>query len=163
MISIVAFLQNPWFKQRSDFDRVVEMYRDNQEFHKKILLMSMSGRRLYAAFKELYNVIHWDNSNWRSGKRACDVLPPDHAHMLNVIKLRNPRIILTFGNQARDALSDSTGTRMMKLLPMPPMIMSCHHPNARHMTQEDMCVFAVKVRQEILRHEEVLKEPTRGI
>lgn len=149
-MKIVAFLQNPWFPEGTA-ERHILMYRDNQKFHRLLLGKTMSGGRLMTAFGELYNNIHWDNTNWRPAWKANGREDPDHTYMRDVIIREQPQIVLCFGNQARDAVKV-----VEHLLPVgirPKQVMSCHHPNARFKTQKNLDDFADKVRGTILQLE----------
>lgn len=141
-MSIVAFLQNPWFRPGTS-QHHIELYRDNQEFHRKVLAMSMSGRRLVRAFGDLYDKIHWSNTSWRAAERASGRMPTDIAYMSEVISAQNPELILCFGRQAHDACMEM---RMMSSRWKIPYL-SCHHPNAYGKFQSDLNMFADAVRE----------------
>lgn len=143
-MKIVAFLQNPWFPPRTP-RHIITRYRDDQIFHRRILSMSMTGKRLVEAFGEdLYCQIHWDNTNWRAADRSTGKMVPDHLHIETVLVCEKPVLILCFGNQAREAI---------KSRPWSADILHCHHPNARGRTQEDLNRFATTVRKWIIDHE----------
>jgi hypothetical protein len=130
--TILAFLQSP---SESIFppgtaQRVIDEYRNNQEYHRKMLKASMSGHRLAMAFGSLFNEIIWDN-----------VAPngqPDLKHVEMSIQKHSPYLILTFGVVAEETLDHSVGALPLK-------VMCCHHPNARFKTQADLDHFANKV------------------
>lgn len=137
----------------------IEMYRDNQDFHRRVLAMCMTGQRLQKAFGDLYDRIHWDNTNWRPAWYASGREKPDYDHMTKVLHTV-PRfeLVLLFGNQAISAyyetvLSMPNGDQKwaQKML-----VMSCHHPNARHRTQQDLNNFATKVMEHVLKEEGVI-------
>jgi len=103
-MKIVAFLQNPWFRPGTD-QRLIDLYRTNQEFHRRVLRLSATGKALYNAFgPKLYSEIHWDNANPRSGSTRDTKYPPDMVHMENVIVAQNPDVLLLFGRQAQDGI-----------------------------------------------------------
>ena len=141
-MKIVAFLQNPWFREGTP-DNVIQRYRDDQRFHRKILLLSMSGKRLHKAFGDLYNEIHWDNTNWRAVHHAAGKLYPDFKHMANVVSNQEPDMIIAVGNQAWDSCIALLKTGVFR---KPCVIVRCHHPNARHHTQDDLNEIAQGVR-----------------
>lgn len=146
-MNIIAFLQNPWFRPETS-ERHIIMYRDDQDFHRKVLSMSMTGKRLMEAFGNIYDAIHWDNTNWRPAWYAAGRVEPDYDHMTRVLHAA-PRwdLILTFGKQAKLALLNiieempNDSWKIYNKIP----VMSCHHPNARHMTQADLREFALRV------------------
>src|SRR5438067_416503 len=98
-MKILAFLQNPWFRASTD-PRHIAMYREDQNFHRRVLLMSATGRALYRAFgPELYAQIHWDNANPHHGGERGAQFPPDVWHMLTIVVSVRPDVILLFGRQ----------------------------------------------------------------
>lgn len=133
---ILAFMQNPWFREGTP-DEWILRYRDDQEFHRRILARSMSGSRLVKAFgKESYDRIHWDNVNWRAASVANGILPPDMDHIAGIIYKIDPQLIICFGRVALNGLTAHD--------PACP-VWGCHHPNARGKTQHDLNVFAQMV------------------
>lgn len=146
-MKIVAFLQNPWFPPGTA-ERHIIAYRDNQAFHRRLLEGTMSGKRLREAFEDLYEVIHWDNTNWRPAYMASGREEPDHQHMIDVLQREKPDLVLCFGNQARDAMR-----ALNRLANRNDPFLVCHHPNARHRTQMDLNNFAILVRSKIHEHE----------
>lgn len=142
-ISIVGFMQNPWFPDGTPQEHI-RMYRYNQEFHKKILVNSMSGQRLKQAFgDEMFERIWWDNVAPEAATEAKGKTDVDMQHVEAIIKIRDPQLILTFGKMATDAIKQSIGAIRRK-------VMECHHPNARYKTQSELDAFAVQVHQWIL-------------
>ena len=134
-MKIVAFMQNPWFKPGTDEKWIIE-YRDNQDFHRRVLSMSMSGKRLEAAFGDLFKEIHWDNSNWRAADQASGKMEADYEHIERVIDREKPNLVICFGKVAWEAV---------RQFDPPVPIWECHHPNARGRTQEDLNKFAEMV------------------
>ena len=132
MKTILAFLQSPSEKifPEGTSPRIINMYKDDQEYHRKMLRQSMTGNRLYQSFGGTFNDIIWDN-----------VAPIDEVDMRHVemsIVKHKPYLILTFGTQAEEALDGAIGAMNIKR-------MCCHHPNARGRTQSDLDYFATKV------------------
>ena len=142
---VVAFMQNPWFQSDTD-PAIIEMYRTNQEFHRRFLAQSMSGRRLMQAFGPLYGEIWWDNASPDHVDEASGEQPASARHVEAVILDIRPALILTFGRVAERAVWECTAA-------IPIMVMDCHHPNARHKTQDDLNRFADKVRVWLKVHE----------
>lgn len=131
-MKILAFLQSPSDAVFPDAaPHVLDKYRDDQEYHRRMLRQSMTGNRLFQAFGEMYDQIYWDN--------VAPVKDVDQAHIDNVIVAVEPDVILTFGNIAKEAIDNSIGAIRIKVL-------HCHHPNARYKTQDDLNQFAVSVR-----------------
>lgn len=100
-MKILAFLQNPWFMPGTN-PRHIDMYRRNQNFHRKVLLMSATGQALHRAFgPKLYGKIIWENANWRHGSERRAKMPADVAHMINVLVTHGPDLIICFGHEAK--------------------------------------------------------------
>lgn len=102
---IVAFLQNPWFHPKTTGTFVMR-YRDNQEFHRRVLRNSLTGRRLTKSFGTYFDKIHWDNVNWRHTTDPKGRLPADLNHVKRVLTLKNPELVLLFGKVAQRAYLD---------------------------------------------------------
>lgn len=133
-MKIVAFLLSPSDAVFSNQPaHVLDKYRDDQVYHRKMLRQSMTGNRLYQAFGDLYEMIWWDNVIPVGGTE------PDAKHVNKVIMEQKPDLILTFGKAAETTIEDSIAA-------INRMTMSCHHPNARFKTQSDLDLFAMKVR-----------------
>lgn len=104
MFNITAFLQNPWFKPGTE-ERIIQLYRNDQTFHRRILLNTKSGGILYSCFGQtLWNHIHWDNVAWKSGQTSKDVQPPDMPHVRFVLESTRPLLVISFGHKARTAV-----------------------------------------------------------
>ena len=147
-MNIVAFMQNPWFDETTD-PVIIEMYRTNQEFHRNVLARTMSGQRLLAAFGDvLFHQIWWDNASPDHSHHANGSTCPDVLHIEQVVLEKKPKLILTFGNSAREAVGSAVSA-------IPIRVMECHHPNARHHTQHDLDVFAQEVREFIKQYDDI--------
>lgn len=142
-MKIVAFLQNPWFKEGTD-PAIANRYVTDQVFHRKILARTMSGHRLLTAFgQEDFNSIWWDNVAPLAADYASGITPPDPKHIDRVLSSQAPELILTFGLLAKDAINRSPGSVRKK-------VMHCHHPNARFHTQSELNDFAQEVRDWVM-------------
>lgn len=139
-MKILAFLLSPsdslFYEGTANW--IIEKYRDDLDYHRMRLKESMTGRRLYEAFGDLFDVIIWDNVN---PYPATDF--PDQKHIGKVIAKHSPDLIITFGETAKKAIYNSTAW-----LDKPTM--NCHHPNARYRTQSDLNTFALEVRNYML-------------
>jgi len=135
---IIAFMQNPWFTIETP-RTVVDKYKTDQEFHKRILLETMSGQRLINAFgPTVFHAIHWDNVAPEAAPEADGETEIDPSHVEKVISVIEPDLIITFGNLAKSALKNS-------ILAEDIHVMNCHHPNARYKTAGDLGEFAIRV------------------
>lgn len=149
-MQIVAFMQNAWFPESSN-PRHFEEYHTNQAFHQRLLAGTMSGRRLFEAFGDpLFRQIWWDNATDEIAIGDASIRHPYKVDYIEgVIKKQSPHLILAFGNEASTGVAATT-------LSLPIKVMECHHPNARHKTQEDLNAFAKSVREYILLHDKIL-------
>jgi len=104
-MKIVAFLQNPWFRPGTN-PLLIKKYRTDQEFHRRVLFMSATGRALHAAFsQELYGKIMWENANPAHGDERRSKLPADIGHMATVLVAEKPDLIICFGREARKGMN----------------------------------------------------------
>lgn len=137
---IVAFLQNPYFKAGTS-DTIIMRYRDDQNFHRRILAHSNTGRRLQMAFGDMYDKIHWDNANWRHTTVAAGKRPPDPEHIDRVLTLKQPDVVIAFGRVAEGAVATLVAKFGIKLV-------SCTHPSAFGNTMQVLNDFARLIRKE---------------
>lgn len=141
--NIVAFLQNPWFPPGTD-ERHLTNYQIDVDFRRRVLSMSMTGKRLVEAFgQEWYHKIWWDNANPVAAEKASGALIPNETHIKMVVEQQKPELILTFGILARDGLHRALWLTDMTWIPL----LHCHHPNARVRTQDDLNNFAKDTKQ----------------
>lgn len=128
---IAAFLQNPWFKPGTRGDDI-DLYTHWQPFHRRVLAMSMSGRRLMNALgPDLYRLIWWDNANPRPAFNSAGSHPPDMDHIRRVVKNLKPDLIICVGKTAYNAIAGQTEFIRHDVIEI-------HHPNARGKTMEDL-------------------------
>lgn len=136
---IVAFLQNPWFPAHTH-PTLVAKYRDRQDFHRRILGGSVTGKRLIAAFGDMYDKIHWDNANWRHTSVANGKLPADLEHIDRVLTNNMPDLVLAFGKVAENAISPMVGKFGFTMI-------ACPHPSAFGNTSGNLTMLAKRVRE----------------
>lgn len=135
---ILAFMQNAWFPPGTERG-IIERYQTDQEFHRRLLAMTMSGGRLLSAFgHDMYNQIWWDNVSPTHTETPSGLSAADMQHVELTIKTYQPDVIITFGKSAEEALDQS-------IMAMDIDYMCCHHPNARHKTSADLADFAIQV------------------
>jgi hypothetical protein len=102
VISVVAFLQNQWFR---DPDRVRALYArhaanlaDRCVLNARFLFYrSRTGQNLTAAFGDLCDQIVWAEASPQIGGQSSSVFPADVPHMRAVLEHFQPRIVLGFG------------------------------------------------------------------
>lgn len=129
-MKILGFLQSP-------NPKVIGLeyhikYRDDYDFHRRVLESTMSGKRIRQSLGDLFDKIYWDNANPIPGEAV-----PNYEHIERVITKIHPDLIIAYGNIPRDALIETD--------PPVPMFF-CHHPNARYKNQKDLDRFADTVR-----------------
>lgn len=100
---IVAFLQNPYFKEGTGRD-TIDRYTTDVDFRRMVLAMSATGKRLQKAFgEEWYGQIWWDNSNPLHVIHHWGKHDADYHHIVRVVKEQQPKIIIAIGHIARRA------------------------------------------------------------
>lgn len=141
---ILAFLQNAWHPPGT-LSRIISRYAADPRFRRRLLRSGMSGRRLAVAFgDELFSQIIWDNASLETTDHASGLKKHSLCHMIASIQAHSPELVLAFGREAQMGMEE---IRFMKRYQG--ALLFCHHPNARHRTQEDLNKFADLVRQVI--------------
>lgn len=140
-MKILAFLQNPWFKAGTD-PRHIKMYATDQDFHRRVLFLSATGRALHAAFgSELYREIIWENANPRHGSHRRDKMPCDTDHMVSVLSKYKPDLILCFGSEAKK------GMKKLIIEPTCSNVLYAPHPMAHGSAAEHLKEIAREVKR----------------
>lgn len=116
MKPILAFMQNMWLKNPSTFwERynrlVISEGREKADswrlcfIETALFFRCITGKRLQATFGEdLIEQIVWEESTRSIGSTAKKSFPADLTHMRQAIAHHQPKIIVTFGKVAGDAL-----------------------------------------------------------
>lgn len=145
-MKIIAFLQNPWFNPHVH-ERHIQMYRDDPDFHRRVLARSATGRALVRALgQEIYDQILWDNANPRHGEKRDAQFPPDAAHMARRVIEFEPDVVLLFGRQAVSGWElvrhtyDCLSTRR-------PRVLASAHPMARGSVARHLEKIAAEVKK----------------
>jgi hypothetical protein len=137
-LTILAFLQNPWFPNGTA-KTLVSQHRTDQEFRQDLLKVTGTGWRLQSSFGEdMFRRIWWDYASPHETDHPKKRSVKNQDYVDKVIAERRPDLILTFGEEAERAVRDSVVAIKKK-------IMCCHHPNARYRPQADLDVFAQDV------------------
>lgn len=100
---IVAFLQNPWFREGTP-QYLIDKYRENAEFRMRVLSATATGKILMKMLGSLYSKIHWNNANPNHGFERDHREPPDPVHMAHVIVDQDPDLVLCFGQAAQHGM-----------------------------------------------------------
>lgn len=153
-LTILAFLPNPWFPEGTSRG-IVEQYQTDQEFHRDLLKCTMAGIQLHQAFgEEMWKRIIWENVSPVVTDHPRKKAAKNQGHVDAIISKHKPDLILAFGEQAHQAVSDSVGAIRTK-------VMVCHHPGSRVHYQADLDTFAQHVWDYVLvteRDDEFTKE-----
>lgn len=135
-LTILAFLQNPWF---SDVKEDVDRFRTDQEVRRRFLKNTVVGYRLHQAFgEEMWKRIWWESVSPTITDHPRRKSAKQQDHVDAIIATIKPDLILTFGEEAKEAVSDSVMAIRKKL-------MFCHHPGSRTHYQVDLDTFAQHV------------------
>lgn len=150
MKKVVAFLQNPWFKPDTP-NHVILKYREDADYRRRVLALSMSGRRLESAFGNFFSDIHWDNANPLHGNTPGHVSPPDAQHVAQVLRDLQPEAVICFGKQALAGF-ERAQLEFGLLYHLPEIPYHCFpHPNARGLTQFQINEFAQQIIERYLK------------
>jgi hypothetical protein len=153
-MTILAFMQNQWFKDPPRMRKLFEKHYQGRrhEFVRTFLFFGCrSGQRLRQAFGDDvcdYHII-WEEASPEIGGRSSAAFPADLQHMAGCIELHRPQIILTFGKIAQGGLAQA-----LPLVTPPCMVevITGPHPAARHATVirelEQMALKLAAVRRE---------------
>jgi hypothetical protein len=145
MPKIVAFLQNQWFKDPVNVQRIIDKaiereasgafdhFRNRKTadeireyFISAFLFMGChTGKQLRRAFGEdLCNKIVWQEQSPHLGNMASATFPPDMVHIYNVLRRHQPTHVIALGKLASEALTKASVGKPWVLLTGP-------HPAAR--------------------------------
>lgn len=105
-MKILAFQQNPWAREsvRANAQAKRFGHRWTRRFIAVYMPKSHSGRRLKAAFGELFDLIVWDNVSPVIADHASGNPGPDVIHVLRMLQEEQPDIVLAFGRVASETL-----------------------------------------------------------
>jgi hypothetical protein len=144
---IVALLQNPWFKPETPA-YIIDNYRTNPDYRRKVLSLSKTGKMLERAFGDKFCEIYWDNANPNHANHSAGAMPPDVEHIKKIIIEQKPRIVLCFAATARGAVAylKEHQASLPGLFSLAPIEYEyCPHPASRQITQFQLNEFAQKV------------------
>jgi len=131
-------MPNPWFPPGTD-EQLIYAYRTKQDVHQDLFKATDAGYRLKQAFgDDMFKQIHWANVAPEAVDHPKKRSPIDMKHVEGILSVVRPNLILTFGEVARQAVTDSIMAMRIKQ-------MNCHHPNARYKFQTDLDYFAQQV------------------
>ncbi len=106
---VVAFMQNMWVRNPEKVKAMIA--RHGEDFRRRFIAYSLfrgclTGRRLKAAFGVLCDDIVWEESTREIGGTANSYFPANLDHMIDVARTYKPRIVVTFGAAAWNAVCD---------------------------------------------------------
>jgi hypothetical protein len=125
MCKVVGFLQNAWSTSPNHDAGVWE-----RSSWLKALWRSRSGQRLRLLVQATPQMTwFFTNTAVAVGDSPDSVMPPDFAHINKVLYHQHPDVVVTFGNQAANALEPVCLRRGLPLLKVP-------HPAHRVLTNK---------------------------
>jgi hypothetical protein len=113
MPTILAFLQNQWFRDPDGVRRIYERHPEaRNDLIKRFLFMGcLTGRRLQAAFGvDFCSKIVWEEASPEVGGHSSSAFKADHHHIRTAIVRHMPPeddlhyVVLAFGKIAGDAV-----------------------------------------------------------
>lgn len=145
-MKVVAFLQNPWFKPDTP-NYIIAKYRDEPDYRRRVLALSMTGRRLMTAYGDKFSEIHWDNANPLHGSYSSKLFREDIGHMVKALGIARPTAVVTYSKTALDGMSQILHywdeiPEIKELQLDKPAHHHCPHPNSRGITQFQLNEFA---------------------
>ncbi len=145
MKTIVAFLQNSWYRKPETARRILARYEkngdDRSDFVRDFLFLNCengggctTGKNLLKAFgDELCDLIIWEEISPEIGGKSSAKFPPDSAHIRRVLEKWKPGLVVCFGQVAGEGLWDA-----LRSLPADDYAIGntlyAPHPAARHAT-----------------------------
>lgn len=131
MMKTLAFLQNAWWKPGTD-ERHIKLYETDQNFHRRVLAMSATGRALRRALgADIYDQVVWDNASLEHGATRDAAFKPDWLHMLRATARLRPDLVLLFGRQAIAGWDIVIGMADENVWVTRIKVLSAPHPMAR--------------------------------
>lgn len=105
-MTILAFLQNQWFKNP---DKAREVYARNPHLRNQLIKRflfagCLTGRRLQEALSDLCDTIIWEETSKEVGGYSASKFAADLDHMHDAIITHKPDVVLCFGKVAHDAM-----------------------------------------------------------
>lgn len=104
----VAFMQNMWVRDPARVRAIID--RHGEEARRKLIYQFLfagciSGRRLKAAFGNLIDTIAWDEASPEIADNPKTICAPCPEHIRRVLNAYNPKVVVTFGRVASEAVS----------------------------------------------------------
>lgn len=126
---ILAFLQNMWVRRPDDLRRAIA--KNGEEFRMMFMRYALfagckTGRNLKKAFgEELIDRIVFEETTREIAGDPKTIFPADLKHIAACLAHHKPKIVLTFGKIAKDALLECN-------LPVALIFIHAHHPASRN-------------------------------
>jgi hypothetical protein len=138
MTTALAFLQNLWVKDPAGWKKVLDdpiAHRPNLIRHLLFDYGCLTGRRLKLIFgEELLKHITWEEASREIAGDSKTVCTPDPEHIRACLEKYRPKVVLTFGKVATDAVRPVREEWIMTS-PVAPdwsTLIACPHPAARN-------------------------------
>lgn len=134
---ILAFLQNMWVKRPDEVRRLIA--RHGEEFRVRFMRRALfagckTGRNLRKAFgEELIEQIVFEETTREIAGDPKTIFPADLAHIKACLEHHQPKVVLTFGQIALDALlACRQGPNLGVASGSTLLHIHAHHPASRH-------------------------------
>ncbi len=140
--TVLAFLQNMWFKDPDRMKTIYAKYVEREEpgkgrarFIRDFLFFGcLTGKRLRQAFgeDECMDFI-WEEASPEMGGHSSSSFSHDPIHIADAIKLHQPKVVLVFGKIAQAGVVEAQAKSLIESSP-PWQYLYGPHPAARHAT-----------------------------
>jgi hypothetical protein len=131
---ILCFLQNLWVKDPAGWKAVFQKYPDRRVGIIRHLLLDygcLTGRRIKACFGEdLLEHMTFEEASLEIAGDARTICRPDSEHIKACIEKYQPRVIITFGKVATEAVSKVCDAWLASM-PVGSEFIALPHPAAR--------------------------------
>lgn len=117
-MTVVAFMQNMWVKDPARVQQLIGLH--GEAYRRRLIATALfagclSGRRLKAAFgEETCRRIIWEESTREIAGDPRTIFPADPQHIAAVLAEQKPRVVLTFGRIAADAVRPLWGGNLIE-------------------------------------------------
>lgn len=117
-MKILAMLQNPWFKPGTR-QEVIDRFRDDEAFMRRLLLRSKTGKRIVASVGEHLTMMQFCDASPIHGFTSNSCNKADIDHIKQQIERHNPDIVICFGRIAGDGVDCLNGVYQIIKTPHP--------------------------------------------
>lgn len=119
MMIALAFLQNMWVRDPDRVRALIEKHGEEYRtrfMHQALFSGCLTGRRIKAAFgDELLRTIHFEEASREIAGDSKTICQPDPDHIRKTLDQHQPRIVLTFGKVASEAVAPLWSGRSIQI------------------------------------------------